>query len=243
MTPDSGRSTREPRWWVRDVLVSGIVAVVVSAGTIVGQKLIDDVRADRDHQISSQANEREQQFENLRFVRGRSTPDPNLERPFYGMDLAGLSLAGLDLPGANLGEANLTECNLLQTNLEGASLVFATLRGVLAMGVNLKGADLTGADLTYVMINNELAKSPAPGQPVILTEFAGATLLGTNFGSSSFVDVSLTGLDLTGANFERATLSGVDFTGATLTDVNFDGVTYDDATVWPAGFTPPPSAE
>lgn len=240
---DSSPPRQGPRWWVRDVLVSGIVAVVVSAGTIIGQKLVDDVRADRDHQISSQANEREEKLENLRFVRARSTSDPNLERPFYGLDLAGLSLAGLDLPGANLGEANLRECNLLQTNLEGASLVYATLRGVLAAGVNFKGADLTGADFTFVMVNNELAKMPAPGQPVILTEFDGATLLSTDFGSSSFVDVSLAGLDLTGANFSQATLSAVDFTGANLTDVNFGGVTYDDATRWPAGFTPPPSAE
>ncbi|MBA4024434.1 MAG: hypothetical protein C0482_18950 [Gordonia sp.] len=243
MSSDPRRSTREPRWWVRDVLISGIVAVVISAGTIVGQKLIDDVRADRDHEISRQENARAERLENLRFVRGRSIADPTVERPFYAIDLAGLSLAGLDLPRANLGEAKLNGCDLLQTNLEGANLAYADLTEVVAIGVNLKGADLTGAVLRSVVINNELARSPAPGQPVVLTELTGARAPRADFSRTALFDVSLAGIDLTDATFVDATFIGVDLTGADLTGADFEGVSYDEETVWPAGFTPPPSAE
>lgn len=243
MTTDSGEPKRAPRWWVRDVLISGIVAVVVSVGTIVGQKLIDDVRADRDHEISRQENARAERLENLRFVRGRSNGDPSVERPFYAIDLAELSLAGLDLPRANFGEANLNGCDLLQTNLEGANLAYADLTDVVAIGVNLKGVDLTGADLRYVVINNELAKAPAPGQPVVLTELTGARAPGADFSQTGLFEVSLAGIDLTDAKFVDATFMGVDLTGADLSGADFEGISYDDATIWPAGFTPPPSAE
>jgi uncharacterized protein YjbI with pentapeptide repeats len=228
---------------VRDVIVAAAVAVLVSAGTIAGQKMIDDVRADRDHQISRDENDRAERLENLRFVRARSTSDSNLERPFYGLDLAGLNLAGLELPGANLGESNLSETNLLQTNLHSANLAYAVLIDAVISGVDFTDADLTGADLTHVTINNELARKPAPGQPVVLTDFAGARLTGIVFDQASLFDVSLAGRDLSGASFRDAALLGVDLTSATLTDADFDGVAYDESTVWPADFTPPPSAE
>lgn len=240
---DPSPPKHELRWWIRDVLVSGLVALIVAAGTIVGQKLIDDVRADRDHEIAKQENDRAERLENLRFVRGRSTSDPNQERPFYGIDLTGLNLGGLDLPGANFGEAMLNGCNLVQTNLEGANLAYAELNDAAVLGVNFTGANLTGADFTHVTINNELAMNPAPGQPAVPTTFTGSTLAGVVFDQSALFDVSLSGLDLTGASFKDAALLGVDLTGATLTDADLEGVFYDDATRWPQGFTPPPSVE
>ncbi len=39
---------KDPNWWMRDVLTALIVAVVVSAGAITGQKLVDDERSDRE---------------------------------------------------------------------------------------------------------------------------------------------------------------------------------------------------
>jgi hypothetical protein len=145
------------------VVVAGVVAVFVSVGTMTGQKIIDDVRAERDHRISDQQNQRAERLENLRFIRGRSNTDPNVERPFYGLDLAGLSLSGLDLPGANFSEADLQGCDLLSTNLQGANLSYAKLANTILLGVDLRSANLVGAEFIDVTIDNEKAAHPAPG--------------------------------------------------------------------------------
>ena len=39
---------KDPNWWMRDVFTALVVAVVVSAGAIMGQKLVDDDRSDRE---------------------------------------------------------------------------------------------------------------------------------------------------------------------------------------------------
>ena len=59
---------------------------------------------------------------------------------------------------------------------------------------------------------------------------------GTNLTGADLTDADLTDADLTGANLSHANL-----TGANLTAVNMSGVFYDTATVWPKGFSPPPS--
>ncbi|MCK0517530.1 pentapeptide repeat-containing protein [Williamsia sp. DF01-3] len=232
-----------PRWWVRDVVVAGIVAVFVSVATMIGQKIIDDVRADRDHEISDRQSQRAERLENLRFIRGRSNADPSVERPFYGLDLAGLSLSGLDLPGANFSEADLHGCDLLSTNLQGANLSYAKLGDTILLGVDLRDANLVGAEFTDVTIDNEVAANPAPGQAGRLTSFDGAALQAVDFSGAVLWDVSFAGHDLSHAKFTGAELFGVDFTGANLTDVDFDEVKYDGATMWPEGFTPPPSTD
>ncbi|MDT5051948.1 MAG: hypothetical protein QOF66_314, partial [Mycobacterium sp.] len=52
---------------------------------------------------------------------------------------------------------------------------------------------------------------------------------------------NLTGADLTDADLTGANLSHANLTGANLTTATMSGVFYDAATVWPKGFSPPPS--
>ena len=98
-------------------------------------------------------------------------------------------------------------------DLKGAHLEYADLKDA-----HLEGADLTGAHLEYADLRN-------------------AHLIGAHLIGAHLEGAHLEYAHLEGAHLERAHLTGAYLMGAYL-----KGVNYDDDTLWPAGFTPPPSA-
>ncbi|WP_067719669.1 pentapeptide repeat-containing protein [Nocardia yamanashiensis] len=102
--------------------------------------------------------------------------------------------------------------------------------------VNLEGACLAGR----IFANTHFAKASFRG-----TNLAGAILDRGDLAGADFLetDLSRSSIDATtvleGAEF--AGLSASDLTGADLSGADLTGVYYDRSTVWPAGFTPPPS--
>lgn len=199
---------RDPHWWFREVLTAFVLGSLLAAGTVLGQKMVDDRRSEREISLALNANRHSLQMENLRFVRDRSLDTPEGGRRFAELDLAGQNLVGLtltgsdfavaDLSGAKLSESDASRANFARANLRGTDLARATLRGAyfgperIPDAGNADGADLTGADLN--------------------------------------------GADLTDADLGHAKLTGAQLNRAVLTNVF-----YDDQTVWPEGFTPPPS--
>jgi uncharacterized protein YjbI with pentapeptide repeats len=160
---------RDPHWWFRDVVTALIIGGLLAGGTVIGQKLVDDRRSEREVESALAANRHDIQLENLRFVRDRAFGQPEGTRRFAEFDLAGQNMLGLplagsdfavaDLAGANLSESDLSRANFAQADLRGADLARATLRGAYfgpgrlpdaasSSGADLTGADLTGADLT-----------------------------------------------------------------------------------------------
>jgi uncharacterized protein YjbI with pentapeptide repeats len=160
---------RDPHWWFRDVVMALIIGALLAAGTVIGQKLVDDRRSEREVQSALSANRHDVQLENLRFVRERAFGQPEGTRRFAEFDLAGQNMLGLPLAGsdfavadlakANLSESDLSRANFAQADLRGADLARATLRGAYfgpgripdaasGSGADLTGADLAGADLT-----------------------------------------------------------------------------------------------
>lgn len=199
---------RDPHWWFRDVLMALIIGGLLAAGSVVGQKSVDDRRSEREIRLALDANRHSLQLENLRFVRDRSWDTPDGARRFAELDLTGQNLVGLplagsdfavaDLAGANLSESDLSRANFARANLRGADLARATLRGSYFGPERIPDViDRSGADLS---------------------------------------DADLSGADLTDADLGHAHLTGARLNRAVLTNVFYDA-----DTVWPDGFTPPPS--
>lgn len=165
------RQPREPSWWVREVVIATLVALL--AGLAVGlpllwfQRDLDDKRLQQDIQAAREAADEGDRRENLRFVRERSSPE-KIDRTFNGIDLEGRNLGGLDLAGANFEAADLRNTRLGKTklangwlacaNLSNTTLHFtvltdaylgaANLSGAVLVGTYLDGASLYGADLS-----------------------------------------------------------------------------------------------
>lgn len=137
-------------------------------------------------------------------------------------------------------------------------------RRPLRPGGNLRGTDLSGRDLRWVdfsradMREANLRYVRFSAGKFRGTDFRGADLQSTNFDRARLEDANFAGTTLrstrlrrgrlTGANFRGARLIGVDLraanlTAADLTDTEFVNVRWDDDTIWPDGFTPPPSAQ
>jgi uncharacterized protein YjbI with pentapeptide repeats len=155
---------RDPHWWFRDVVMALIIGGLLVAGTVTGQKLVDDRRSDREAQSALSANRHDLQLENLRFVRDRAFSQPEGARRFAEFDLAGQNMVGpplagsdfavANLAGANLSESDLSRANFARADLRGTDFAGATLRGAyfgperIPDATSSSGADLTGADLT-----------------------------------------------------------------------------------------------
>ncbi|MCH9729840.1 MAG: pentapeptide repeat-containing protein [Actinomycetia bacterium] len=213
----------QPLWWVRDILIAVLVAVLV----LFGQSYLVSASDAREHggqaqdqqdedQGQDQDEDEDQRISDLNFVRFKSSGSYQ-DRPFRAFDLNGMNLAGLELRGANFVEANLG------------------------------GANLTGIDL-----RQQNATPVAPGQPAIPTvrtllsgaNLCNAVLTGANLQYAFLINANLTGADLTFARLRGAVLNGSDLSGATMpAEAGYlDGIYYDDSTVWPEGFQPPPTA-
>lgn len=198
----------DPRWWFRDVVAALIIGGLLAASTVLGQKLVDDNRSEREVHAALLTNRHNLQLENLRFVRDHSWDTPEGRRRFAELDLAGQNLVGLPLQGSDLARADLSDANLSEADLSRANLARADLHDT-----NLTRTALRGAYLGPERIPDARDRNGA----------------------------NLTGADLTDADLSDADLSHADLSGATLTRTKLANVFYDGQTVWPQGFTPPPS--
>ncbi|MGY5036023.1 pentapeptide repeat-containing protein [Streptomyces sp. 900116325] len=133
--PDGREAEREPRWWIRDIVIAGIVALI-TGGMIAGTQVYIQSRLD------TEAADRAERLENLRFVRERSTADPYQPRPFRGIDLTDQTVSGLYLPNADFHGAILVGADLSNTTLRDADLREADFADSKLYGVDLRGADL-----------------------------------------------------------------------------------------------------
>lgn len=177
---DGGAPEREPRWWVRDIVVAMILGVLLAAGSIWGQKVIDDRRAVRDAAKQEADNRHTEQLENLVFVRSLSS-DSEQARPFSHMDLATMALVGLQLPDADFAYADLTDTLLMQTDFTGSDFSAAIL-------VN---ADLSYANLTDARLSSDVYADD-DGEALRGADLTGATLIGTTLTGADLSDAVLT---------------------------------------------------
>lgn len=146
----------------------------------------------------------------------------------WGANLAGASLSGANLAGAYLGRANLSGANLIRARLRHANLVRA----------RLPRADLTGANLSYADLEQaDLHRADLTGASVVQANLTRADLTEAQLLGAQLEKPILTGVVLAGTHLE-----GADLSGAYLSRVLLDGAHHDKTTLWPPGFTPPPSA-
>ena len=193
------------------------------------------------------------------------------EAILFRADLERANLTGADLTGANLTFANLIRAILIRAILERAKLTRADLTGADLTGAYLEGADLTkadlsdanltGANLTRVYLGDvrydDSTIWPDSVRDVLRVWRGDKYLTKADLSDAELFDAdlsgaNLTGANLTGANLNRADLTDAILTGADLTSADLygaklngavlDGIIYNDSTVWPYGFTPPPSA-
>lgn len=115
------------------------------------------------------------------------------------------------MPGANLSGARFDRADLGGTNLRRTNLSNAQFLGTRVSGANLSNAYQLN---TYYGI--------------ALSERFSLKIL--------TLPTSLDGAALIGGQFFRSDLSGSSLAGADVSDI-----VYDEETIWPPGFTPPPS--
>lgn len=202
-------------------ILGGVASgLIVGIALFVGQLVVDDQRADREHLRDDAQVERQNsledarelqgtRLENLRFVRALSSRvDVELDRPFRGLDLGGMELAGLSLVGADFENANLAD----------VSFRFADLRGASFGGANVDGADFTNANLAGASFSYENRETAASGPgPASLAQ---ADLSGALFRRiQTWHDVNLSGSNLTGATFDEVDLSDAFVAGAVLDNI------------------------
>lgn len=189
--PPLRHALTDAHWWVKDVLAALIIGALLAAGTVLGAKLVDDRRAEREVTAALDANRHDTQLENLRFVRGRSWDTPEGQRRFAELDLAGQNLVGLPLSGADFARADFTGANLSESDLSRSNFARAQLHGA-----NLTRTDLRGAYFGPERIPD------APDQ-------RGADLTDADLADADLTGGDLSGADLNGAKLTRAKLGNV----------------------------------
>lgn len=213
--PETKPPKTGPAWWVRDILVAGTVAILVSTitsvWTVTTQEKIDDARADRELRAA-----------NLTFVRERASVSPYLGRPFTGLDLRDQNLQGLHLQYASFAAAKLSGANLTGADLAASTMEYADLSNAVMDGATLTGVKLSSADLPNAMLRG--------------AKLGGAELIGADL-----TGVDLRGADMGGADLRDADLTGVCWEHPDPLPSSPDWRI--GATQWPQGFTPPPSTD
>lgn len=222
-TPKAAAKEQDQARLGSDIVAGVISGVVVGLFLFLGQFLVDNNRADREHEredrqvaardkIEENRNEQGILLENLRFVRGLSSADPTLSRPFRDMDLHGLELSGLSLAGADFGNANLSGTSFRNTELSGASFD----------GADVEKADFTGADLAKASFNYSTRDSNDSGkEPESLAQ---ANLNGAYFRNIlTWGEVNLSGSTLCGAGFDTVDFTKAFISGATVDKIPSEG--------------------
>lgn len=150
------------------------------------------------------------------------------------------------------GEVRTRGEEIHSVNVAGACLAGVFMVDVTVTNTDFRGADLSGAVIdSSTIVDTRFDSADLRGMvlgdtDVGRTSFEGADLSGAVFDSGELNEVGFRNADLNGASFrstslEHVDLSGADLTGVDLSGVGVAGVKYDDRTVWPVGFTPPPS--
>ncbi len=188
---------RDPHWWFKEVVLALIIGGLLAAGTVLGQKMVDDRRAERELHAALAANRHDLQMENLRFVRERSWDTPDDSRRFAGFDLADQNLVGLRLTGSDFARADLTGANLSGSDLTRSNFARATLHD----------ANLTRTVLRGAYFGDERIPD-APDQ-------LGADLTGADLADADLTDADLSHADLTGATLTHTNLTNVYYDAAT----------------------------
>lgn len=194
---------RNPRWWFEEVVAALIIGGLVASGTILGQKIVDDRRSERELGRALEANRHDLQMENLRFVRERSFDSPAAARRFAEFDLEGQNLVGLQLAGADFARADLAGANLAEVDLSGA---------------NLARADLADANLTQARLRGSYL---GPERIRDAPDRRGADLAGADLTDADLTDADLSHTNLAGANLERTRLVNVFYDSRTAWPAGF----------------------
>ncbi|MFC9995606.1 pentapeptide repeat-containing protein [Nocardia sp. NPDC127526] len=185
---------------------------------------------------------------------------------FTGSVLLSANLTGADLSDASVVEADLTGAYLSGANLSRAILYGANLTGAVLAGANLDRASLScrlPLDRSPVCTNLQearlscLSEYGADGDGIqqvkaqTCASLVDADLNGANLHSAWLDGANLTGARIGCESDDRdrircadltdASLAGANLTRADLDGANLTNIYYNDMTVWPAGFTPPPS--
>ena len=172
------------------------------------------------------------------------------------VDLSGLDLRRANLAGANLAGKDLSGLDLTEVDLTGAKLAGADLTGARFGGARLDGADFSAANLQDVYFGKS-PLGPRDGVYSVFsadkvvfdgarfegatlrhvgfsggssfrgTDFAGARLYGTSFGTMLDDDNPDAVTDVRGANFQGAVIERLGFTNANLSGVDLSGLRLD----------------
>ncbi|NOJ64355.1 MULTISPECIES: pentapeptide repeat-containing protein [unclassified Arthrobacter] len=216
------RRTRRDKW-VHDGLLAilvGSVAGLISGGILfVGQSRLDDSRAEREMTAAEELADNAARLENLRYVRDKS----GVEGAFFGsLDLAETQLSGLQLRESNFYNSVLTGAYMSGMDLTYSNITGADLTNVFSTGTDFTGSDFSGSNMENAFF--------------LLSEFEGA----------SFTRVSASGVDMFDSSFAGARIDCMDVRGASfrvadLSDATVSNLIHDASTIWPEGFTPPPT--
>jgi uncharacterized protein YjbI with pentapeptide repeats len=110
-------------------------------------------------------------------------------------------------------------------------------------GQELGELQLVGADFAYAnLADTNLSHANLANATFDRADLSGANLTLANLTAAGLsIDDYLDDPDQPGATLDGANLRGTDLTGADLTRASLNNVYYDASTIWPAGFSPPPS--
>lgn len=158
------KAIRDPHWWFKEVVLALIIGGLLAAGTVLGQKMVDDRRAERELHAALAANRHDLQMENLRFVRERSWDTPDDARRFAGFDLADQNLVGLRLTGSDFARADLTGAKLSGSDLSRSNFARATLHDANLTRTVLRGPT-SAANASRTPRTNSAPTSPEPIWP------------------------------------------------------------------------------
>ncbi|WP_280376516.1 pentapeptide repeat-containing protein [Nocardia wallacei] len=113
-----------------------------------------------------------------------------------------------------------------------ASFYYADLRYA-----NFRNANLVMAHFQYSRLENSHFAETDATRAV----FFEVDLRLADFTGSKLVEADFRDADLTSTNFSGANLAGANMDGAKVSGTRFDNIYYTEKTIWPEGFTPPPS--
>lgn len=151
--------------------------------------------------------------------------------------LINVDLSEADLSYSDLRDAVLTDVDLSKANLVGTKWNNANLGAIFMDDADLSNADLSGVNLSEVDLNRvNLNKATLVG-----TDLSYAYLDTARLSEANLKRANLTSAHMSSANLSYADLSGAILTDVTLEDTALIDIVYDDTTIWPDGFTPPPS--
>ncbi len=152
----------------------------------------------------------------------------------------------IDLRGSNLQGAYLYSLDLRQVVLgrdpSNFSWYSEGYNRNFVIATDLREAVLVGSNLSGV----NLAEARLRGADLRVTDLSGANLWRANLREARLRGANLSHANLRNAFFEGAdlrsvNLDGADLTRVDLTEANLLNIKWNDHTIWPEGFTPPPS--